>query len=228
MAQTSAKYYVKNPATGRQAVSSEQIAGMATVYYSSKRIKEIKGSPFWHEDFLPSELHLYTGDVITNIPMRYNIYSNQMTFIHKEDTMQIADPTKVEKIIINGEMFVYSLAFTEKMYEGHSYLKVLADGDMKLLLRKVKDIKEDKYVSNYMGGGGSGDKMFSTTSAYYYKYRDHNAIRLGYSRWGVINAFPKENRDEIKEFIKKNDLKVRKEEDLVKVFNYFNETIRQA
>ncbi|MGC9342832.1 MAG: hypothetical protein ACP5E3_09035, partial [Bacteroidales bacterium] len=83
----------------------------------------------------------------------------------------------------------------------------------------------NSYAKNYMGGGGDGREYFIHKSSLYYKPEPGSAaFKLQKNRRKILNIF-KDKKEEISLFMKQNDLNVSNEEDLIKIFNYYNQII---
>lgn len=146
---------------------------------------------------------------------RYNIYHQQMQAIRNGDTFAFARPEELEWLKIDGRKFVYTTFMRESGEVAASWFEVLCDGDCCLLLRR--------YIKYRMTDGDddhTNDQLYKLDEYYAQKGSDC-AERLNLSRKEILRAM-KDHREEVEDFIKSERLKLRHEEDLVRLVAYYN------
>ena len=201
-------------------IDEEVLDGKVTNYYYKKPEVPVEGSPYLSKFFQRGTINLYK-DTIRNIPMRYNMYREQMEFILKGDTLVLGNVMGINQITIGDRVFKTSISMEGIDYVENHFFEVLYDGEYKLLLRRITDINEDTYASNYMGGGGSGTRKYQTDEYFYVKKGKSTATRLPHYKSALYRKFPFYKK-ELKAYIKGNNLKIRKKQDMIKVFEYLN------
>jgi len=75
----------------------------------------IHGTPFLNENFQEGTVFLNGKFKVDRLPLRFNLYSGEMEFMAKNNVMAIADPEKVDKVVIGTDVFIY----IEKAEKGH-------------------------------------------------------------------------------------------------------------
>jgi hypothetical protein len=157
---------------------------------------------------------------------RYNIYNQEIEFITGTDTLSIAAPMNVDSIMFSGKSFTYALYIEEKRGVdaiASAYFEILNRGKCSLLKKNYVDIEENSYASNYMGGGGDGRDYFIHKSSLYYRSDPGSAaIKFQKSKRQILKIFS-DKKDEISSYIKENNLNVSSENDLIRIFNYYNQ-----
>ena len=80
---------------------------------------DIFGSPYLNEEF--KEADIYTNDKykISKVQMRYNLYNDEFQFKNKNMIMAIADPGRIDKIVIGDELFIYLNDKKQKTVSGY-------------------------------------------------------------------------------------------------------------
>lgn len=80
---------------------------------------EISGSPYLDKEF--KEADIYTNDKykISKVRMRYNLYNDEFQFENKNMIMAIADPGRIDKIVIGDEVFIYLNDKEQKTVSGY-------------------------------------------------------------------------------------------------------------
>ena len=185
---------------------------------------DILGTPFMSESWMYGSFHAYDTIRIEGL-FRYNIYNQEIQFIHGTDTLSIAAPLNVDSINFSGKNFTYSLYLEEKKGTdalGSAYFEILNEGDLMLLKKNYVEIRERSYAKNYMGGGGDGREFYYHNSSYYYKPAPGAAaIKMKKNRKFILGIFG-EKKEEVLSYIKENQLSLKNEEDLEKIFSYYN------
>jgi hypothetical protein len=186
---------------------------------------DVLGTPFMSDSWMFGYFYAYDTIKIEGL-FKYNVYNQEIAFIYGQDTMSIASPLNVDTIAFSGKNFTYSLYIEEKRGTdalASAYFEILNNGEFKLLKKNYVEIKENSYAKNYMGGGGDGREYFIHKSSLYYKPEPGSAaFKLQKNRRKILNLF-EDKKEEISSFMKQNDLNVTSEEDLIKIFNYYNQ-----
>lgn len=184
-----------------------------------------KGSPYYNRDFMFGELELQNGAKMNGL-FRYNIYNQEFEVIVKKDTLIVSEPTKVKTINFAGKSFIYSLILEKKggdSYISGAYFETLNNGNCKLLIKRKINLRENKYVDYYAGGGGDGSQRYIPEKSYYIKIsEDKPAIKLKRKNKFVVELFPN-HQTEIEKFIADNDLNIRKDKELLKIIEFYNQ-----
>ncbi len=74
---------------------------------SSGRSAEISGSPYLNESFENSNIFYDEKYRITKVPIRYNIYADQIEYKSSNIILSFANPEKIDSIVSESEVFIY-------------------------------------------------------------------------------------------------------------------------
>ena len=198
---------------------TEYADGIAKMQFS-REDREVVGTPFLEEEFLFGVLILHDGTQIDGQKYRYNIHADEMQFILREDTVAIYQPLKVQSVTLGKQKFIYDLRKVGDDQLEAGYFEVLVEGQASLLLRRLSRMEVDEYVPTYMGGGGSKNLFYKHSQFRYIKVGD-KAVEKIKNRRALMKAM-EDRKSEITAFIKKNNLSVRQEGDLIEIVNYYN------
>jgi hypothetical protein len=202
---------------------TQVIDGVATAYYSDD-LPPMIGSPYLDEQFVEGVLTVREGTRIEGLKYRYVMYGDRMQMIVNSDTSVIDRPLAVKSIETEEHKFVYDVFMVRKDQVATSYFEIIEETEsMTILQRHRIEFKQDIYVPNYGGGGGTKEFMMVRKDAFYMKLGEGAALyfenRKGFlDRLTVLKA-------QVKNYIKENHLSVKKEEDLRQIANYYNDLI---
>lgn len=73
----------------------------------SSNSPNIQGTPYFIDEFIEGEIFFDGKFKIDKVPMRLNLHSGEMEFKQKNTVMAIADPGRIDKIIMNEYVFIY-------------------------------------------------------------------------------------------------------------------------
>jgi hypothetical protein len=188
-----------------------------TGMYEQKYSLGKEGSLFF-SDWSPGTVVLADKTVITDRMLRYDIFHRQMQFAVNGDTAAFGKPEEVNSITFEKNTFVYD-EFLCKDGKRKDYLEVLVDGDCRLLLYRCIAYK---YVGECAMPGAENPKEEYYQTKKYFISKDKNlAIPLPENKNDVIELLSDKNKD-IKSFMKDNDIKLTREEDLIRLINNYN------
>ncbi len=151
---------------------------------------------------------------------RYNAYTDEMEVSLLEDGVDYY-------LLKKEEGFLY-IVLGEKTYRAYLYNNkpgfyvILSPDDTRkcVLLKKERIVfeKERKASSTFVSG--TPDSFKRIRDVYYFKI-DETLIEVPKKKKIFYNIF-RERKNEVKKFVESNRLKINKEEDLIKISEYFN------
>jgi hypothetical protein len=154
---------------------------------------------------------------------RYNLYAQEFEMIHDRDTFSINAPFNIRRISISNMEFMYGLYVkrtgrTPQL--GSAYFQVLNDGECKLLRRHEVTIKSGSGPVTY-SWAGSAD-TFVHNEQLYYQAEEGGEVSLMKNPRKIIRKLFATRSEEIENYIKSRKLNMHRDEDLAKVFDYYN------
>ena len=165
---------------------------------------EEKGKIYLDNNFIESTIISFKDEEF-NVEMRYRFADDEMQIMHQGKIKAIV-PQKVNKLIFqNGEkkqIFV-PMEYSDKKNVNLGYFELLVDGEMKLLKqfqKKGKDkIKTVLFFQN------------ENEPAKYFKVKKSSILKL-----------MSKHKSAVSKFISENKISLKKENDLKKVFEFYN------
>jgi hypothetical protein len=151
--------------------------------------------------------------------MRYNIYTQQIQFIKDGDTMAIGNPENIKMIRIADKAFVYN-EFLDGSIVKTGYFELRQDGNCRLLKRWKALYQVSEETSTNAGTPEETD-VFITDCHCYLRFGNQPAFSVSHNKNELIGSFG-DKADRVRDFMKKSDIKLKSEEDLKMVVNFYN------
>jgi len=169
---------------------------------------------YLEKSFENGRAELADGSILEGL-FRYNIYHQKMQAVMEGDTFSFAKPCEVSCLFIGDQKFIHTTYVREDGEVADGWFEVLCEGNCDLLLRHYI-----KYRVADGDGDPANDQLYKLEE--YYTRRDGGTLeRLKLSKKDIL-AMLKEHREELEDYIKKEHLKLRDREDLVKLYSYYN------
>ena len=120
-----------NIANNQSEAFIEIIDGVATMRYSQHE-HLVRGSPYLYDEFLFGVMTTVEAVRIEGLKYRYDIYSDEMQFILKDDTASVTRPLTLRSIQIGQQKFVYDIFQTGENMVSAGYFEVIEEGNLLL------------------------------------------------------------------------------------------------
>lgn len=179
---------------------------------------DVEGSPFLVDKWLSGKAETVKGMIYDNIKLKYEIYEDYVIFAYDtaDEPLKFSDPIKTFLIYTPTPM-LFSNGFPAiDKQTPESYYQVLSNGDMKLLKRVSKIINETKSY----GTGSAVTKVFQNVNMYYIFI--NNKLEKADNPKKMLYAFAGDKKAQLDEFAKANSINFKRDEDLSKIFDFYN------
>jgi len=181
---------------------------------------DIAGSPYLNQEFITGNLLTTDNVLYKDIPLRYNIYNDEMEFKTGEDNyLAISNPTTIKEFRIGNNLFIYSNK-KNKRGDHYGYYQVLNNGNIKLLLQYNISFVDKKEPEPYKSA--QPPKFQKNANTYYFKLGAKEPQEIS-SKKDLQTIFGSES-SKMEAFIKKEKLNVRNEADLIELIKFINES----
>lgn len=178
----------------------------------------IKGSPYLNDEFINGTIYTTSKLQYVNIPLRYNIYNDDMEFKSPDESvLAMAAPEIVEKAEFGDYKMAY-IPFANAKKIRNGFFIILEEGKASLYERARVLFKEPEEPGAYKEAEPA--KFVRKANTYYVRIGKEQA-QLVSSKKELLSVFP-DHSDEIATFIKKNKVKPSKPETLIKLVQYYN------
>lgn len=180
---------------------------------------DIEGSPYLNDEFIEGTVFTTSKTQYVGVPLRYNIYSDQIEFKAGDGTvLALAAPETVEKVQFGEYKMVY-IPFTISKKIRRGFFRELETGDKAVLLARLQVIFEDaKEPAAYQEA--EPPKFIRKSDDYFIRIEKEPAVLISRKK-DLELVFPN-HKKEVNSFIKKNKVKPNKPERLTELVQYYN------
>ena len=210
------------------------IALLTLVFPLKAQTDSIENLPqYLYPNFVKSTVRMKTGESLTAI-LNYNTVTEKMIFFQNGSLMTLAKPETVDTVFLQNSKFV----FNENIF-----YEVLLSAPVSLFIQHRSDLVSPGKPAAYgapseTAGSTSISKLYNdkaynlklpesykVTPAPVYWIRINNVMQKFSSERQFIKLFPTKMED-IKKYIDKEKINIRKQYDLIKLVTYCNELMR--
>jgi hypothetical protein len=206
-------------------LSSQMIFGQANshfidnyLFYKSfnqgraKDYKNVDGSPYLNSEFKDGVIYL-KDTMAVKLPLRYNIYNDEIEYKSKEVNYVVGNPQSLKKILLDGSEFVY-FPFSQ---EG-GYFELFESGKCMLVQKKMVEFRPSEAERPMIGIVPA--RFVRKSDIFYLVTNNSQAFKIK-NITSVIDAL-QDQKLKIESFIKQEKIKKIKKDDLVKIVKYYN------
>lgn len=186
---------------------------------------QLEGSPFYKDEYSLARITTRKGNSYQDIPVKLNLMTQEM-FFRVSDGREMIPILPVAAIRFDtaaqpGESGIFLSGFPaiDKQTENSFYQLIDSGRAMLLKFNKVNYRDEKPFNS------GVTHRIFETTPVLYAYTADGVMVQLSKAKAPLAVLF-KDRIEPMAIFIRDNDLSLRKEEDLVKIFRYYDSISR--
>ena len=182
-------------------------------------------SELWHK----GKVVLLSEDTIIG-KIKYDL-QNDVIQINVRNTLQTYSARKILYFeifdeTIDSHRHFYALPYSvQKNYEIPLLFEVLYEGQLSLLCREeivTESVPQYNYPYSYYGNSPYGNQKRARLNYKYYFLDERGGIQDYHLKKSELMTFFKKRHQEVKQYIKKNNLKHDRMRDLVRVTAYYN------
>ena len=187
--------------------------------YTSKGIEDIEGTPFLFNEWNLGIVKFRNGRFAKGINLHFNVYNNQLYF--KKDEKQLEFELPVQEFMIRNmkdgdsvDVF-YRCGFPETEKTGsHTFLEELVVGNITLLKYRYK------IISSFRPYNQPERKKFEDREQLF-AFVDGKMLKFKKEKVSIVEALP-QYKEAIFSIVEQKKLKLKNEEDIVKLFLELN------
>lgn len=180
--------------------------------------EDVAGSPYLNDDFVEGSVYTTSGIQYKGLPLRYNIYNDQMEFkAEKGEIQAVAAPEITEKIEFGGDKWIYA-PYSHAKKTGKGYFIVLEEGNIALYKKPQIQFEPPKDAAPFQDAEQA--RFVPRPDLYYIRVGNEEA-RLVSSKKDFAEILP-EHQKEVEKFVKKNKVKPSKPERIAELVRFYN------
>ncbi len=185
----------------------------------------IQGSPYTSNSFSPTALY-YKDEQVGNVFYRYNALNEEVEIMktnNEGETIRSLAKDKELNIRPNGKKMSFKTFITSKKRTINGYLTELVKGDEYDLYKRINvSFREAKASANTFVKAVPA--RFTKFTEFYVQKNGVNRIDQILPKKGeILKLVSDSNMDATKRFLKENDLNLKNEADMIKVFEFLNQ-----
>ncbi len=200
---------------------------MATIDFDHKQkelLEGISGSPYTSNNFAPTTLY-YKDEEVQDIFYRYNAYNEEIEIKENQgnnEAVRALGKDKSIAILVDGKPMSFKTFVDKKGSTLNGYLVALQASEKFVLYKRinVKYTEGQKAQNSFVK---DIPDRFSHFTEYYLEQdggKRLTEIKLKNSQ--LLKLLPEELRASTKQYMKENNLNIKNEADLVKIFMHLN------
>lgn len=179
-------------------------------------------SEFWHS----GKVVLVSGDTVAG-DVKYDL-ENDIVRVNTPDKMYTFSSRKIfffeifDITVDNYRQFYALPHYVRPNYKAPVLFEVVFEGKLTLLARE-SIVNQTTHYNSYYWSGGTYSRQ-ALVYDFYFLFKDGEIVRYSKKRRDLLKIL-KSKSSEIKQFIKKNNLKPDKKRDLARIMAYYNALI---
>ncbi len=185
----------------------------------------IEGTPFLSKEFVKGSLITNDSIMYKDIPLRYNIFSDEMEFLLIDDPVprEISNPRNFRYFNVGNRTFIYT-AYRSNRSPRQGYMEIITDGKCQLLLKRRTDYADPEGARGFTPAKPA--RFVEKMDTYYLRFDKKVPEEVRFRRRGILPLFG-DMQDEIADFVNETGLSYRSREDLIDIVRYYNQLAGQ-
>ncbi len=193
-----------------------EIRGISRDVVSSSSSTKVEGSPYLFDNWkIYGEIFTTDNKVYKIQGLNYNAYSDYFLTKTTTDSVFIFKPSYIEKAIINNRVFK---KFMNQKDGAFNFYEVIANSnDFELLKRYQKEIRTG--ITNGLTQQKEPDYLILKES--YFLNKNDKLTEFALKKKNILKLFG-DRSQKVNKFISNNKLSIKTDDDLKKIFDYYN------
>lgn len=205
-------------------LNTEVYYGDFNIISSKLNYRDISGSPYLNDDLILGQVIFRSGDS-AEYYLRYDMYSDEIEYLKNKSLYSVINMPSLDHINLNGQRIVYQTYYVNNK-QSSGYLVQLVTNKCSLY-QKLRVKFEDTQPAQSMPYKEASPAQFKSTPVKWYYSNDNSTITQFKPDNAGLKQVSAKHFSELKAYIKANKLKIKKEDDLVALFEYYNMLLKQ-
>jgi len=185
-------------------------------------LDEVEGTPYLTESYQNSKIYFQSIEKTLVSELRYNAYSGEFEFLQGGQKYEITNKEEIDSILYDGHSFVYTTyrGPSDRLKKG--YLIQLVEGTCPLYKRYMAEFHQAEPPAT--GYHDAKPARFEMEDPDYYlqcgEASEPEQVTT-FRKGKFLERFGSQEK-ELRRYIRSHNIRLRKEEDLVKFLRYYN------
>ncbi len=181
---------------------------------------ELIGTPLLNEEFMNGTIYFMADRKVSDLMINYNIFTGKLLYKKEGQTYEVNTNDILYFTVTNPEekeIQMYQQEFVPQASRSE-FIQVIYEGETPLFKRRVKEFRESDYKNPYSDAKRYDE--YSDRTIYMVKHnREMKELKL--RKKAILELFS-DQADQIGVFLKEREINLHNEDDLIKLFDYYN------
>jgi len=183
------------------------------------KAEDIEGSAYLNDEFLTGAVTLSSGVKYSNIPLRYNIYNDQIEFRSNSGKLfNINNPESIKELTIGDSKFIYTDCMLHNRNE-KLFVEVILESNVSLLKRYKMKLNPPKEAETHKP---AQPYTLSRMPSEFLIRKSDGTVYLFKNKKELLSLLS-DKSDKINELMKQQKLSANNEKDLMVIVKIYNE-----
>lgn len=196
------------------------------VRHFDTRYRGITGSPFLSNQWNTGTITLNNGKIFTNVPLKIDLYSQEVLAKRPAGDSIIIQANAIQQVQLTeantGKKYTFKkISFIRNENPGvkDTYADIIYEGKYSFIAERKKKLIKANYKGAYSTGQPYDEFVDETT--YYIQKPDKSLEKVKLNRKAIADVFSS-HQDKLKSFIASENIDFKNEQDVMKLFAYYN------
>ena len=173
----------------------------------------VQGSPYFNERYSSGKIKTVSQKEFTINNLKYNLATQQLEYAENDEIYAIQD--SVQSFILKDSLGMENMFFKLNSKNAAGFYKIIAEG--KIALLKKYTVKKEETQDWF-----TKKTLTKNVQHYLYFTNQDGIIKNFIPSVKSINAVLADKKNQVMKFIENEQLNPKQEDDLIKVFNFYN------
>lgn len=183
-----------------------------------KYYEDVKGSPYAELDFKEGYVSFDSGQIVDDLQLRYNIYSDQFEILGTDSVIYGFTPlVGVHWVGVNESKYIYHQYYVGNKL-GSGYFRIELEGNISLLVKERRSYHFEEEAKAYIPAKPA---RFVEMPNDYYILRN-SQLPIKFDNIGELIRVLSENNKKINDFVKSEKIRKATLENFARIVRYYN------
>jgi len=189
------------------------------MHTTRSKLEYLQGTPFLDDEFKNGDIYFGGKYKIEQIPLRLNLYNDQLEYKSEDGIMAFGNPDRIDKVVIGNEVFIFLPK--SPLYKISGFVRLGNLNFPSIITKMTVDFFKREDPKPFDLAEPKLDRLERAADRYYLMKSKHEIKKVS-SVKKLIKYLGKYN-SELTDFSRKEEFSANDEEELVKLLDYYHE-----